>query len=595
MLQVMRASRPALWLALALSMAAWSCAPAPGVVPSTTTAPETTTTTIAGDSGQAPGPSGVVVGIGDHGAPRTLNPFLDGPDTAILDLMAPAVFATGYDIDPETRQPVPDVLEQIPTLANGGLSVNPNGTMNVRVSVDPAAVWADGTRISAADLAFTIETVMDPTLPIRSDLRARYEKIVAGSVRTSGLELTFSMDVDPAVELLFDLILPVHQVKGSDFVNDWNETMWTAGGPFEFSSYQMGQYLALDRNDRYWKMDAASGERLPFLDRLVFRFFDADGTPDPRILLAFQARDLDVVLSALPDAVAGDYLDLAREGAAVIAAPGMAWEQVNFQFGPGNRNDESLNRYQPFRAAVAHAIDRTTLADRRGTFALSSVLRTYLPDLGGDPWAAYDYDPGEVPGLLYSLGESIGEDLFLGAGPRLVITTSSDSTATVTMAGDIVVMLNEAGIGAELQLEDSALFFGQTLDNGTWDVAAWRFEGSPGRTGAVAFIEMFDPEGLPFVGNNYFRWGTVDSVVTDLSTERYAAIVDELRETVDPAEIDRLLMEAESILASEVVLIPLLIHELSGAVVWTHRVTGISANPAQSELWDVERWHRPTG
>ena len=576
-------------------MGAWSCAPAPGVNPSSTTLPETTTTFEPGEVVEPDGPSRVVVGIGDHGAPRTLNPFLDGPDTAVLDLMAPAVFATGYDIDPDTRQPVPDVLLEIPTLANGGLSVNRNGTMDVTVRVDPDAVWADGTRISAADLAFTIETVMDPTLPIRSDWRARYEKIVPGSVRPVGLELTFRMDIDPSVELLFDVILPVHQVKGSDFVNDWNDTMWTAGGPFEAESYQPGQHLALARNERYWKVDAATGESLPFLDRLIFRFFDSAGTPDPRLLQAFETRDLDVVLLSLPDAVAGDYLNLEREGAAVVVAPGLAWEQINFQFGPGNRNDESLNRYQRFRAAVAYAIDRNALAERRGTVPLSSMLRTYLPDLTADPWSAYDYDPAEVPGLLYSLGESIGADLFLGAGPRLVITTSSDSTATVAMAGDIVVMLNEAGIGAELQLEDPALFFGETLDNGTWDVAAWRFEGSPGRTGAIALIEMFDPEGLPFVGNNYFRWGTVDSRVSNRSTDRYAAIIDELHETVDPAEIDRLLIEAEEILASQVVLIPLLIHQLSGAVVWTDQVTGVSANPAQSELWDVEWWRRPTG
>jgi ABC-type transport system substrate-binding protein len=84
-------------------------------------------------------------------------------------------------------------------------------------------------------------------------------------------------------------------------------------------------------------------------------------------------------------------------------------------------------------------------------------------------------------------------------------------------------------------------------------------------------------------------------VVSNRSTDRYTAIVDELHETVDPVEIDRLLIEAEAILATQVVLIPLLIHQLSGAVVWTDQVAGVAANPAQSELWDVERWRRPTG
>jgi len=155
-------------------------------------------------------------------------------------------------------------------------------------------------------------------------------------------------------------------------------------------------------------------------------------------------------------------------------------------------------------------------------------------------------------------------------------------------------MLNDAGIGAELQLEDPALFFGQTLDTGTWDTAAWQMEGTPGRSGAIAFVEMFDPDGLPLAGGNFFRWGTADSAVTNSSTARYAEIVDELREAIDPVVIDRLLLEAEAILADEAVVIPVIVHEVSGAAVWSDRVTGVAANPAHSELWDVERW-QPAG
>ncbi|MBU1226929.1 MAG: hypothetical protein KJ698_06950 [Actinobacteria bacterium] len=590
----MRAPPPVVWLPVVLAMAVWSCAPAPGIVPSSTTT-EAISPTTTSVGAPAEGATELVVGVGDHAAPRTLNPFLDGPDTAVLDLLAPAFFATGYDIDPATRQPVPDVLESIPTLANGGLVVNGNGTMDVTVRVDPAAQWADGIDITAADLAFTVATVTDPSLPIRSDLRARYAKIVPGSVRAAGRQLTFRMDIDPSVELLFDLIIPAHAVEGSDFAVDWNQTPWVSGGPFELQAYQPGQYLALQRNDNYWKVDTASGDRLPVFDRLVFRFFEPSGEPDPRLLRAFQVQDLEMALMEFPPEVSADYLDLEREGAVIVSAAGMAWEQINFQFGPGNRNAESLNGYLRYREAVAHAIDRSALAEGRGTSPLYSALRTYLPDLAKDPWTVHDFDTGETAGLLYTLGTNIGRDLFAGGGPRLVITTSSDSAATVAMAGDIVVMLNQAGIGAELQLEDSALFFGTTLDNGTWDVATWRFEGNPGRSGAVAFIELFDPEGLPFVGNNFFRWGTVDSLVANRATRRYAEIVDELHATIDPAEIDRLLIEAEGLLASQVVLIPLMISGESGAVFWSDRVSGIAANPAGSELWNIETWRPPTG
>jgi len=524
-----------------------------------------------------------------------LNPFLDGPDTAVLDLLAPALFATGYDIDPVTMDAIPDVLAEIPSIANGGLVVNGGDTMDVTVRVDPAAEWADGTAISAADLAFTIETVLNPALPIRGDLLARYSKIVPGSVRASGGVLTFRMATDASVEMLFDIILPAHILGGSDFVADWNEATWVSGGPFEIESYQPGQYLDLVRNPNYWKADSTTGERLPYLDRLVVRFFEAGETVDPRLLEAFRLRDLDVVLQSFPRDALEDYGGLEGQGAEVVVAHGQSWEHINFQFGPANRNPESLNEYLQFRKAVAYSIDRTALAAERGTYPLSSVLRIYRPDLATDGWAEYEHDLDRAAAMLFDVGEEIGEDLFAGDGPRMVITTSSDSSATVATAGQIVGMLNEAGIAAELQLEGPALFFGRTLDNGTWDVAAWRLTAATGRSGAIALIAMFDPEGLPFVGNNFVRWGTVDSVVKNDSTARYAEIVDLLRATVDPSEIDRLLVEAEQILASELVILPLITHQAVGAAVWADEIIGLTANPAQSELWAVETWRRSDG
>ena len=62
----------------------------------------------------------IVIGIETLGGPRTLNPLLDGPDVAVLDLIAPAVFATACDVDPESRELVADVLLALPTVAMVG-------------------------------------------------------------------------------------------------------------------------------------------------------------------------------------------------------------------------------------------------------------------------------------------------------------------------------------------------------------------------------------------------------------------------------------------------------------------------------------------
>jgi len=89
----------------ALLLVLAGCALSPGVGPdpgaaTSSTPPPTTTTTTTTTPSRYGGTA--VIGIGDAGSPRTLNPFLDGPDVAVLEIIGPAVFARGWIADPVT-------------------------------------------------------------------------------------------------------------------------------------------------------------------------------------------------------------------------------------------------------------------------------------------------------------------------------------------------------------------------------------------------------------------------------------------------------------------------------------------------------------
>ena len=565
-----------------------ACAPVGGIPPSTTEAASTTTTATVAQ----PQRRGVVVGLGTVGSPRTLNPLLDGPDTAVLDLLAPAMFATGWRPDPATQEPVPHVLADLPTVANGGIVDRGDGTIDVEVAVAPDAVWGDGVPMSGRDLEFTYQLAVDPSNAVRSDVRARYDLIVPGSMRADGRTVSFRMQASHEVSRLFDIVVPEHQVAGSDFTADWNDTTWVSGGPFAVESWMPGQYLELVANDSYWVTDPAGGT-LPRLDRVVVRFFETGATVDPRLLDRFAVEDLDVAV--IPDAQANleAYGEIGPAEIQSASVPSLGWEALVFQFGPRNRNADSLNRHVEYRRAVAHAIDRNRLAASRGTDGITSVLAPYLPARSDDPWAQYEYDPGVSAGLLEELGDRLGRDLLRSDRPRLVLTTSSGSPATVATAGEVVVMLEEAGIAAELQLESAALFFGATLDSGTWDLGAFRYEAGAGTAAAVAFLRLFDPDGVPFVGSNFARWGTVDSTVADGATGRYADTIDELAAAVDPDDTGALLRRAETLLAGQVVLIPLVRHGTVGMAWWGDQVVGPAPSPAGGPFWNLEEWADP--
>lgn len=570
------------------------CATSTGVRPeaiATTTPSPPPTSVVEPTTTTEPSPYGgtALIGLGDGSSPRTLNPFLEGPDLAVLDLLGPALFARGWIADPETGAAVPSVLEEMPSLANGLVVDNGDGTIEVSVAVRNEAVWADGVPISGDDLAFTVEVATNPVLPIRDDTADLYGLVIPGSVRSSARGVTLRMEATTAYQGLFAVILPRHAVAGSDFEADWNDTSWVSGGPFVLDEFIPGQLISMVRNPRYWER-SPQGDALPYLDRLVVRFYEPGDIADPRLLDAFTIGDLDIVTVASAQERAAPYRDL--DGVDVETAPGPVWEFLSFQFGPGNRNPLSQNRHRDLRRAVAHAIDRDALAVARGTAPVTSVLARFGLGTGDGPWSRYPYDRDEVLARLDALSDQIELDPFAGSGLEVTLTVPADSPASIATAGRVVTMLREAGLDAEFQLEEPDLFFGPTFDNGSWDIASWGLGAAPGTAPAASLLSAFDPDGLPFVGTNYFRWGTIDSVVSGESIERYRALADELRAEIDPDAAEALMVEMEQILADEVVIIPLVVRDDVGAAWWSDRLDGPRLNPFAGIAWNVASWKR---
>jgi peptide/nickel transport system substrate-binding protein len=568
----------------------------------TTTAAATTTTqgttTTAAPTGK---PYGGEVIIGADQEPPTLNTFAPGGDNFIVSIIGQTYWVGVQDIDGYTLELVPDVVTELPSVENGGITVNADGTETIKYTIRDEAVWSDGSPISGDDFMFTYDTIMDPNLPISKTI---YEDIIPESIVVGPKTFEYTLTA-PTVqaEFLFGVVLPKADVEGSDFINDYNDKMWMSGGPFEFEQWNKGDFLSVTRNPNYWKTDPETGQQLPFLDRVIFRFIPETAS----LINAFKAREVDTINPPPAIETIEDLQTLEPEGAKVEVLSGPIWEHMWFNFGANNRNPGTYNAHLNYRKAVAYAIDKNKIVDdilAGQVEPMSSYIDAFAPTLSQHSWDQYDYNVDTAKQYLADLCAEDGVDCVANP-PKAIFSTTSNNDARQKLSELFATMLPDAGIEYEAQLEDSSLFFGETLDFGTADLGEFAWVGTPGFAGLIGIHDVWDPEQPPPLGQNSYRWGTPEVTgqdpagfnqpagsVQDENTARFAELRDLMNSTVDEAQLTEYLHEAENILADQVVFIPLY-QRLDPGAVWADTIGGYKHNPSQAgDTWNIEEWYR---
>lgn len=153
--------------------------------------------------------------------------------------------------------------------------------------IDPRAVFHDGHPITAADVLFSVHTLVEKGRPFYQimmkglDVKALDERRV---------ELRLSEDVEPGAILAFGTlpILPEHYWKERDFGATTLEP-FVASGPYRIGRVDAGRSLVLKRVEDYWAKDLPVNRGRYNFDELAFEyFFDETGA-----FQAFLSGDLD--------------------------------------------------------------------------------------------------------------------------------------------------------------------------------------------------------------------------------------------------------------------------------------------------------------
>lgn len=346
----------------------------------------------------------------------------------------------------------PQLAETVPTPENGLWRVFPDGRMETTFHIRPSALWHDGAPFTSQDLLFTAAVVLDPEIPVFSNVNYRgIEGFDAPDARTITVRWKAPfIKADGMFGQRLGAPFPRHLLEAaytsskSTFTElpYWGSE-YVGTGPFRLVELERGSHMLFQAFDGF-----VLGR--PKVDQVEVRFiFD-----EAAIVANILAGAVDMTLAR----------GLGPEHGFTLRAQWRAghveWDQVGswFVLYPQYIDTNPPVILDPrFRRALLHATDRSELAEALigdATGVPHSLVHPTEPEYPEVERSIvrYDYDPRRAAQLIESTGYVRGADGFYAdaAGRRLQIelnTTPND--AHLKMLATLGDAWGRQGIGVE--------------------------------------------------------------------------------------------------------------------------------------------------
>jgi peptide/nickel transport system substrate-binding protein len=498
--------------------------------------------------------------FGAEQEPPCLNVFTEGCNntwtswTAGIALASPLIVNPDFSIGPYM----------------GKAKVVRRAPFTVLVTLNKKAKWSDGKPVTADDLIFTWQTMVDPKWDIAS--RSGWDSVSrATKVGTRAVRFIYKRPYAPFKVQFTNSVLPKHALEGEDFNQVWNanynnkqgQTM--ASGPFKLASYTKGQSLVMVRNPSFF------GKR-PTVDKITFVFRTNTDTE----IQAIRGGEVDAIYPQ-PQLQLADLRGQA--GLRVQSNAGTSLEHIDINQGPKVSNP--LLRQRWFRQAIAYSIDRKGMVNR-----LFKTLHPGLPVLNNLTYTTqqkgkyvphftkYRYKPAKVTALFRSHGCRKGGDGIWSCGGQRASVRFGTTTGNKLRELALEILQAQAksnGIELRPDSQPSRLFFPRLADL-NYDLALFAWVGTGDPAGQV---DIYGIGG----GSNWKGYN--NTTVTRLLKASDAAL--------DPKARVKLINRADAIMANDVTTIPL--YQKPTYFVFKSKLRGLRDNPTlQGPTWNTEGW-----
>jgi glutathione transport system substrate-binding protein len=404
----------------------------------------------------------------------------------------------------------------------------------VVLKINKAAIWSDGTPISADDFVYNWESQNGTNKDLDVASTTGYEDIekIEGSDSGKTVTITFKKPFADW-KSLFSNMLPAHIMKA--IPDGWNTGLanpptWS-GGPFKIASYTKDQNLTLVPNEKYW------GPK-PNLDSIVVRF----GIKAPAVPQALQNNEIDV---AYPQ----PQIDLVQQIKAIPGIKseinyGLSYEHIDFNF----KNE--LLAVKEVRQAIAWGLDRDNIVektvkqfDARGKRLDNRIWLTGQPEYEAHGKDYEKLDVAKATGALEKAGFTKGQDgVYTKGGKRLSFRISTTGGNKLREDTEALIQAQLKAVGIEITIANfpgSAVF--DEIDAGNFDIGLYAWVGTPFSVSSTKSI--FASGG----GQNYGKY----------DNPKIGELYDKAVGTADRGETVKLSQEIDTILWDDLATIPL--------------------------------------
>ena len=359
----------------------------------------------------------------------------------------------------------------------------------------PGIRWTDGVELTAEDVQFTYQVMIDPKTP--TAYAEDYKQIQSFTVTGKySFEVRYAEPFARSLVTWAGDILPKHLLAGEDLMNTKYSREPVGAGPYKLTAWEPGRRLVLTVNPDYF-------EGRPNIDQVVFRIIPDTST----MFLELKAGNLDMM-----DLTPPQYL---------YQTSGQSWDADwrKFKYLDFAYTYLAYNLKSPLfsdvrvRQALAHAVDKQAVIK-------GAVLGLGVPTIGPykpGTWVYdttitdYAFDPALAKSMLAEAGwqDRNGDGVLEDASGRpftFTILTNQGNDARIKAATIIQSQLGAIGVKVAIRTVEWASFIKEFVDKRNFDalILGWTITQDPdvydvwhsskAVPGGLNFVDYVNPE-----------------------------------------------------------------------------------------------------